>query len=321
MAEVANLRGWLSRQPKYLDLRWNLREGLLRALRRSRIQRRILNTPPLSTASDGPIEIRVLTWRRDWINLVWALKSFYFFSGVDYPLFIHDGGLLPENVRGLRRHFPKAHIVSAAEADVEVSERFRKQGLSRCLAYRSHNVPSRKLFDFFSMSQAECILIIDSDIVFFQKPVQLCASPDKIRKNIFHKDQQYGYALTVEEMESSFGINPVCRIACGLGIVKRESIKFADIERWLANPKLFDDAWLGEQTLHALCSTVYGVEFLPDTYRVSTESGLSPELVCKHYPGFFRPLLYEEGMSHLIQTGFLDNLRRSWPSADTHSAS
>ena len=61
--------------------------------------------------------------------------------------------------------------------------------------------------------------------------------------------------------------------------------------------------------MHALFSTAYGIELLPDTYCVSTTAGLGVALVCKHYPGYFRPLLYEEGMAHLHRTGFLDALR------------
>jgi len=38
---------------------------------------------------------------------------------------------------------------------------------------------------------------------------------------------------------------------------------------------------------------------------------LKPDLVCKHYPGFFRYYLYAEGMKHLLDIGFLENLRAS----------
>lgn len=304
---------YLRNQPLYLDVRWSTREGLPRAWRRRRMQKRILSTPPIFTASSGKIEVRVLTWRRDWINLIWALKSFYHFSGLDYPLYVHDGGLSDSNIPRLLRHFPNAHFVSRAAADSCVSTEFRRRNLHRCLAYRSLNVPSRKLFDFFLMSQADSVIIIDSDIVFFRKPEELCAPREGIHKNLFHMDQQYGYAMEPDELRSSFGIAPVERIACGLGIVKRESVDFEAIERWLEHPKLARDKWLGEQTLHALCSTIYGVELLPPTYKVSTEAGLSPDLVCKHYPGFFRPLLYEEGMRQLVETGFIEDLARHNP--------
>jgi hypothetical protein len=103
----------------------------------------------------------------------------------------------------------------------------------------------------------------------------------------------------------------------GLFLVRRESIDFEAIELWLENPKLFADTWVSEQTLHALCSTAYGVGLLPDSYLVSTRPGLTEKLVCKHYPGFFRPLLYEEGMTHLIRTGFLKALRAGSRDAGT----
>lgn len=45
------------------------REGFRAAWQRRQWQRPILRTPPLRTASSGPIEDRVLTWRRDWINI------------------------------------------------------------------------------------------------------------------------------------------------------------------------------------------------------------------------------------------------------------
>ena len=61
-----------------------------------------------------------LTWRRDCIDLIWALKSFYHFSGVDYPLTIHDGGLEPWQFSLLQSHFPQAAFVTMDEADQRV---------------------------------------------------------------------------------------------------------------------------------------------------------------------------------------------------------
>jgi hypothetical protein len=113
-------------------------------------------------------------------------------------------------------------------------------------------------------------------------------------------------------------------------LIRRESIDFGAIESWLLHPKLFADPWVTEQTLHALCGAAHGVEFLPDSYLVSTKAGLPPGLVCKHYPSFFRVWLYREGMRHLIETGFLRALRtrraagevkRAAPAVDRHDHS
>ena len=300
---------WLRARPAYLDLRWATREGLGHAWRRRAIQRRILDTPPIRSASSGPVEVRALTWRRDCLNLIWALKSFYHFSEVDYPLYIHDGGLAPGQAGLLSRHFPEAAIIRGGESEEWVCAELDRRGLSRCVAYRRKNPTTRKLFDFFLMSSADYVISIDSDIVFFRKPELLCAPSWRIPKNLYNKDESGWYSMSPDELEANFGIRPPERINSGLSVIRRESIDFEAMEQWMAHPKLFADLWVTEQTLHALCSTVYGVEMLPETYRVSIRPGLPAGTVCKHYPGFFRPLLYEEGMTHLVRRGFLDALR------------
>lgn len=307
MGLLQNLRN----QPFYLDFRWSTREGLHHAWYRRRMQRKILETPPIDTAASGPIEVRVLTWRRDCLDLIWALKSFYFFSGFDYPLYIHDGGLGEGQPELLRKHFPGAILVSGAATDREVAERMTARGLKRCLEYRALNITTRKLFDFFLLTTADYVVSIDSDIVFFRKPALLSVPACGLTRNRYNKDDGYWYSMTLDELESSFGIKPPPSINSGLSIVRSNSIDFDLIEKWLENPKLAADRWVTEQTLQALCSTVHGMEFLPDTYVVSTKPGLRADTVCKHYTGFFRHLHYEEGMKHLVEAGFLDDLRRS----------
>jgi len=251
-----------------------------------------------------------LTWRRDWLNLLWALKSFYHFAEVDYPLFIHDGGLLPHQAKRLRDHFPDATFVPMAEANTRITHEFERRDLRRCLEYRQFNVSTCKLFDFFAFSTADYVLVIDSDIVFFQRPELLLVPPGGVAVNRYNRDVAYWYSMELDELEAAFGIRPPDRINSGLALIRRESIDFAAIDRWLAHPKMFENKWVTEQTLHALCSTVHGVELLPETYLVDVEPGLSPALVCKHYPGFFRIWLYREGMGHLVRSGFLKGLRQ-----------
>jgi hypothetical protein len=300
------LRTILRKQQAWIEFQELNREGWRAAVRRRRIQRRILATQPLRTAREGTTEVRVLTWRRDWINVIWALKSFYHFAQVDYPLFIHDGGLAAGQDAKLARHFPDATFISKADADARVAAILEARKLSRCLAYRKLNPTTRKLFDFYLFSTAKYVITIDSDIVFFKRPDALIAPPHGWQKNLYNKDSSYQYSMPLDELESNFGVRPPPLINSGLNVSDRESMDFQIMDRWLENPKLFADRWVTEQTLHAMCSTRHGVEFLPDTYLVSTEPGLRPNLVCKHYPGFFRPLLYSEGMAKLLADGFLD---------------
>jgi hypothetical protein len=306
------LQQWLRKQVWWLRLRELEREGFLAALQRSRIQNRILDTPPLRTGSRGPVEVRVLTWRRDWVNLIWAVKSYYHFAGVDYPLVIHDGGLLPRQVPKLLAHFPDAKFVPMAESNVRFPGELKARGFARSAEYRVINPTTRKVFDFFLDTNADYVVSIDSDIVFFDRPDELIVPPDGLTKNRYNRDSAYWYSMTLDELEAAFGVRPPPLINSGLSVIRRESIDFARIDGYLANPKLYENNWVTEQTLHALCSTVYGVEFLHDTYMVAgghVPPGIPPGTICKHYPGGVREPLYSEGMPYLIRNGFLDALR------------
>ncbi len=308
------LRASLRRQRRWLEFQESRREGFLNAVRRRRIQKRILSTPPIYTCQTGSVELHTLTWRRDWINLLWALKSFYHFSGVDYPLHVHDGGLTDESADCLRSHFPRSIIISKREADEKVETTLATRGLSNCLKYRSRNPAAQKLFDFILCSSSEWILSIDSDIVFFRKPTDLMVECGQPKRNRYNKDSGFWYSMPVDDLHTAFGLRVPERVNSGLSLIRRTSVTFEQIEEWLRHPKLFEDRWVTEQTLHALLGGVQGVEFLPDTYVVDTKPRLTADTVCKHYPGFFRHLLYQEGMAHLINTGFLAALNdRSAP--------
>jgi hypothetical protein len=329
-AIVGNLRTRLRSQRLWCQWQESRREGWSNVARRRWYQRQILGTPPMRVSCAGPVEVRALTWRRDWINVLWALKSFYHFAGVDYPLFIHDGGLAPGQAAQLLAHFPDATLIPRAESDVRVEAELRRRGYLRSLEYRRRNPSTRKLFDFFLFSQADYQIAIDSDIVFFARPDLLIVPPQGVAVNRYNRDEAEFYSMSSDELEAAFGLRPPPRINSGLALIRRESIDFGAIESWLQHPKLFADPWVTEQTLHALCGAAHGVEFLPDSYLVSTRAGLPPGLVCKHYPSFFRVWLYREGMRHLIETGFLRALRtrraagevkRAAPAVDRHDHS
>jgi hypothetical protein len=305
------MRRWLRQRPGWIRFQELNREGWRRAWQRRRIQRLILNTPPVRTApvdsSVRRVEVRVLTWRRDWVDLLWALKSFYHFARVDYPLYIHDGGLQNPQIDQLRHHFPSATMVAAPQADALLEAALRQRCWPRCLAYRRRNVSTRKLFDFFLLSTAEYVLSIDSDILFFRRPEELLPSTGN-PPNRYNRDAAYWYSLSLDELQAACGIRPVPFINSGLSLVRRQSIDFARIEDWLAHPGLFANTWVTEQTLHALCATIDGVELLPETYQVGITAGLADDAVCKHYPSPPRPLLYSEGMPRLLRQGFLQAL-------------
>ncbi len=300
MEELITLRSqvqeWLRSKLWYIQGREIHREGFKNAWMRRRIQRRILCTPPVDTDRTGNCEVRVLTWRRDWVNCLWALKTFYAHSPQPFALYIHDGGLLNWQITELRKHFPSSFFVGSAKADEQTVEALKSRGHSLSVAYRRTNISTRKLFDFYLLSKAERIISIDSDIVFFKQPNELISPSTSSPTNAYNRDCMDWYSISCDEIQQVFGLTVPARVNSGLNTVWRESIRFDLIDQWLAYPPLFDNRWVTEQTIHAMCSAIFGLSFLPETYMVGTSPGLLPDAICKHYPSDPRLWLYREGM-------------------------
>lgn len=305
------LRLLLRKYQPWIEFQELNREGWLQAWQRWQIQPLILDTVPIHTAKTGAIEVRVLTWRRDWLNTIWSLKSFYHYAQVDYPLYIHDGGLKPNQIQSLKQHFPDAIVITKTEADFLVLPELQKRNLSRLLAYRDKSPFGRRLIDFYLVSQAKAVITIDADILFFKKPVELLSfEPDCPNK--YNQDREYNYSIGLDEINNDLKICPISLINAGLSLVWLKSVNLDKIDEWLSHPKLFEESWLTEQTIHALFSTIYGVELLPLTYQLSTEAGLNNESVAKHYPSR-TAFLYQEGMKKLIGMGFIHELSSDSP--------
>jgi hypothetical protein len=270
------------------------------------VRPRILSTQPIKDTTDQRCEIHVLTSAQDWLNLVWALKSFYVASGRRYALCIHeDGSLADAELAAVGEHFPAARIIQRAEADAKVGELLR--GFPRSLAFRNNNLLAPKVFDFMAYLESERMGLFDSDLLFFAEPtifLQRVEDPT-YRPNTFNGDCADVYTVEPEEVCARFGHQLLPRVNSGFGLVHRNSICWEWTEQFLALPGILDGhSWRIEQTLFALCSSRYGVELLPDEYTLRLEPGIGGRCF-RHYNGAIRHLMYAEGIPRLLEQGFL----------------
>jgi hypothetical protein len=316
---VNAVRGWLRSKRAWVLFRRLQRTGWIHSFHRWRLLPRILKTRPICTLpighpSNPPCEVHILTWDRDWQMSLWAAKSFYHFSGVNWPLVWHEGGSLESANRGvLQRHFPQSSLLTAAEATTRVEAELVRGGYLSCLKARRRSFMLMKMIDCVVLSNAPRLLLLDSDVLFFRKPEELIqASASETAKNLFNRDKGSWYTVSREAAKARYRIDLILELNAGLGLVRRESLTLPMMEEFLADPDILAEPWLTEQTLQALCGSKVGAQLLPETYLVSQSAGLTTSeghpLVAKHYAGFIRPLLYEEGMTHLIRLGFLESL-------------
>jgi hypothetical protein len=281
--------------------------GLRTAYYRDVVRPRICETRPVRETSSDECEIHVLTSSQDWLNLLWALKTFYHFSGRHYALCIHNDGTLPATATAaLRRHFPEARLISRDEADRAVLPTLEAYPL--CLALRRSNMLSLKLFDFRHYLQSARMLLIDSDILFFREPLDLLRRIEDpaYQLNSVNADVASAYTVDPIDVRGRFGFELEPSFNSGLGLIHRDSLRLEWIEEFLSLPGVLGHFWRIEQTLFALCSYRRGAELLPEEYRVQLDGKISGS--CKHFIGAIRQHMYGSGIRHLVRAGFLKSI-------------
>ncbi|MBK0399757.1 hypothetical protein H0I76_11195 [Limibaculum sp. M0105] len=275
-------------------------DGLTVFFYRDIVRPKILNTPPVIGLHESEAEIHVLTSATDWMNLVWTLKSFYAVSPRRFLLSIHgDSTLSCDAVQDLQYIFPDARIITAVEADDAVLPTLREH--PKCYTFRSRNTLARKIFDFRHFLRGQRIALFDSDLLFFDPPTAWIAHIESgdDERNVFNEDVGTAYAVPLREIQEHCG-EVITNLNSGFGVVYPDSLRLDWLEEFLSIPGMLDGHfWRIEQTLFALCSTRFGVELLPDDYRVYLEPGLAGRPF-RHYVGAVRHLMYSEGMRALV---------------------
>jgi hypothetical protein len=179
------------------------------------------------------------------------------------------------------------------------------------LDFRDSNSLALKLFDFAYFLNADRLVLLDSDVLFFAEPREFLRriEDSEYKRNCFNEDDETAYTITSKAALQHLKIPLQPRVNSGLALVHRESLSIDWIEEFLAVPGVAGGhRWRIEQTLFALLSSRFGVDLLPGEYRVhlTKGSGLSP---VRHYVGPVRHLLYSEGIRDLLRLGFLDQVR------------
>ena len=279
--------------------------GYRTAWYRDVMRKRILRTAPVVADDVSVCEIHVLTSEADWLNLVWALKSFYHASGRKYGLCIHDDGTLTNEIRGtLAQHFPVARILNRQESDVAVLQELEAYPL--CKQFRVSNHLSPKVFDFRHYLQADRMFLLDSDVLFFKEPTELLRRIEdpQYQKNSVNADIASAYTVEPTDVKERCHVDLIPRFNSGLGVIHRDSLQLDWIEEFLALPDVLGHFWRIEQTLFALCSSRFGVELLPSDYDVFINGSVGHR-PSRHYIGQIRHLMYREGVRLLTKQGIL----------------
>ena len=235
------------------------------------------------TSQQGELEVHALTSERDYPMMLWSLTSYYCMSGRKDPLVVHDDGTLSESSRSrISAHFPASRIVARSEADDIAGDMFRRYAL---LSRQRERLPHMmKLMDFAVFCKAPRFLIIDSDVLFFDKPNELVdvRSPS----HCFSEDLASVYAIDPETLFRRTGFRLADRVNCGVANIRRLGIDYERMEWLLATGMISLESCPPclDQTLWAVDCVRAGHTALPPSYAIATAPGTGG-LVAKHYVG------------------------------------
>lgn len=121
---------------------------------------------------DG-IEIHTLCQRKDSNMLAWSLASFINKSGVCPKIIVHDDGSFDQNTANkLEYKFPELKVLFLKRADEFINN---MTGLSpKLLEHRNRGHKLiYKLIDIFLLSRSEKVMVLDSDVLFFNRPEEI----------------------------------------------------------------------------------------------------------------------------------------------------
>jgi len=273
-------------------------------------RRRILNSPPIECGDGSDYEIHILTCHRDLLDALWCLKTYYHFSDTRPALVVHDDGTLQaSDFETLLQHFPGCRVIRRADADAELTEFL--SAYPHCLRFRLRKefYCALKLFDAFHHARADKLLLLDSDLLFFRRPVELLQHVATDRP-CFLRDYQDAYAMPRGALETAFRMAIEPMVNTGLMFLQRR--QYADnidfIERYFGTlttdvPK---DVNRHEQTLHAIFLSKCGAAPLSDGYQISNRAAITDRTVAHHsVSDGSRADMQAEGLRRLRATNFL----------------
>src|SRR3989338_171213 len=114
--------------------------------------------------------LHILSQKQALWMLVWAIKSFQYYSGLCPQIVIHDDGTFNrQTAQLLESKFNNLKVILREEADKRIWTRTDLTESFKRYRYQTKNNILLKLTDVFLLSQAEKKMVLDNDIFFLNK--------------------------------------------------------------------------------------------------------------------------------------------------------
>lgn len=276
----------------------------------------ITRAAPLTLRPRSDLDLHILVCRNDVMNALWAVRTFLGLSGLAPRLFWHDDGSLTASDRALLlKQHPLATYVSREESDQAMREVLHDYPSANRYRFKSFHWPSIKLLDFAHYSAGRAFMILDADVLFFRRPLELLDAIER-KMGFFMNDMQEAYVWPPARWPQLFGVPGLSKVNVGLMGVPLGEYDLNFIEHCLRRYEELSPTprpqWLEQNVWGALFSRNRDRYVrLSKGYGISTAHAINTDAVAHHFtrdgtPS--RPNFMLKGLRHLQRCGTLKTL-------------
>ncbi len=234
--------------------------------------------------------------------LFWALHSWYATTGQSPRIYVHDdGSLTGHDCRVLEQAFPRITVLRFHESTRKAEETWLPQ-LEVARSYRLHSglfFPV-KLLDPFFVSEADHVLILDTDILWFQRPEELLTHLQSYQAPLFWAGPRpFPFRLR----DGASLPRPLEYLNTGLVYYRKSELSLAVVEDFLrrVDPHSGYQPALDQPAYIWTLSQGREVQSLPlDKYIIKGPA--RKNTIGKHYTGPRRERFWSEGVHRLLKS-------------------
>lgn len=276
---------------------------------RAKLRSHILRLPQLPRLSENWYEIHMLCGRRDLDMGILASWSIMRFMDGRARLFVHSDGTLHEDDLDLWRWIVGEVLLVTREAADQRAHEALVGSTTHLLPWRSNYWSSQQVVDMHFYGDASAILIMDTDVLVFQRPVEVMAALSSTQPGFaWCRDLRDAYSAKVAMLQEITGVRMPERLNCGFMVCPRlRHEDFMELEAHLE--RIYRDQrvslthfWSGQTYYGLLASGRMGAAPLPDTYDITAGPTTSRQ-VLRHYVGIPRVRFryFSEGVPRVLK--------------------
>jgi hypothetical protein len=274
-------RGWAYLYARVFHLRW-----LVRRL------------PALDRPATSPdLSVHMLVSHHDLLLLFCSLATYYRVITIVGQLYIHnDGSLTARDRRRIKKYLPYARIVEPNDVFEKYPEILARYPVWKSFRMRFAHVWSfKKIIDPYIVAPGSLRLIIDSDMLWFQAPVELETSIAAGGSQAYMMAN--GRSISLKKTDGSMIDEQFSWLNAGIILYQRDQFdvgRFSSLlEQVEATP---ENLHFVDQVGHAYC--LKNVQPLPEAHY-HIKGKIHAETMVRHYTSPNRSMFYIDGVRRL----------------------